>query len=127
MPSAFYIMTTLLFYFFIVKDFIVCCLITKNQKKFTRNSTTKYALLKNRTILNCKSNDIAYLIRISLLSLLFSLSRCGIPISILILITNPKIKGQLMAKYVPFLAPIRLLVGLHRGIESNIPRNKKQT
>ena len=30
-----------------------------------------------------------------------------------------------MAKYVPFLAPIRLLVGLHRGIESNIPRNKK--
>ena len=81
--------------------------------------------MKNRTILNCNSNDIAYLIRISLLSLLFSLSRCGIPISILILITNPKIKGQLMAKYVPFLAPIRLLVGLHRGIESNIPRNKK--
>ena len=29
-----------------------------------------------------------------------------------------------MAKYVPFLAPIRLLVGLHRGIKSNIPRNK---
>ena len=40
------------------------------------------------------------------------------------LITNPKIKGQLMAKYVPFLAPIRLLVGLHRGIQFNIPRNK---
>ena len=40
------------------------------------------------------------------------------------LITNPKIKGQLMAKYVPFLAPIRLLVGLHRGIQFNIPRIK---
>ena len=40
------------------------------------------------------------------------------------LITNPKIKGQLMAKYVPFLAPIRLLVGLHRGIQFNIPHNK---
>ena len=40
------------------------------------------------------------------------------------LFTNSKIKGQLMAKYVPFLAPIRLLVGLHRGIQFNIPRNK---